>query len=133
MNDDVVKKLEYWAFKLCGKGEQEDAASDVMSEALKEIIKLRDETERMTRERDEARSKETDYGEGFTEGWDAAQNGAADEIERLRGALKIAAGYVRYCHDSWHLAHDLAEAWRDLTKIRAVLNDERAGELEGTP
>lgn len=41
MNDDVVKKLEYWAFKLCGKGEQEDAASDVMSEALKEINKLR--------------------------------------------------------------------------------------------
>ena len=43
MNDDVVKKLEYWAFKLCGKGEQEDAASDVMSEASKEIIKLRAE------------------------------------------------------------------------------------------
>ena len=57
MNDDVVKKLEYWAFKLCGKGEQEDAASDVMSEALKEIIKLRDETERLARERDEARAE----------------------------------------------------------------------------
>lgn len=56
MSKDVVKKLEYWAFKFSGKGEQEDAASDVMSEALKEIIKLRDETERLARERDEARA-----------------------------------------------------------------------------
>ncbi len=42
MSNDVVKKLEYWAFKLCGKGEQEDAASDVMSEALREIVKMRE-------------------------------------------------------------------------------------------
>lgn len=88
MNDDVVKKLEYWAFKLCGKGEQEDAASDVMSEALKEIIKLRDETERLARERDEARSKETDYREGFQEGWDAAHEGTAAVVEKLRAALR---------------------------------------------
>ena len=53
------------------------------------------------------------------------------ENERLRGALAMAAGYVRYCHDAWHETRDRAEALRDLTKIRAVLNDERAGELEG--
>ena len=57
MNDDVVKKLEYWAFKLCGKGEQEDAASDVMSEALREVVDLRAAVEKLTRELDEARAE----------------------------------------------------------------------------
>jgi hypothetical protein len=33
--------LRYWAFKLCGKGEQEDAASDVMTAAADEIERLR--------------------------------------------------------------------------------------------
>jgi len=42
MTVDVAEKLEYWAFKFCGKGEQEDAASDVMSEASKEIRKMRE-------------------------------------------------------------------------------------------
>jgi hypothetical protein len=69
------------------------------------------EVERLRAERDEARA----------------------EVERLRAALKIAAVYVRCCHDEWHLTRDRAEASRDLTKIRAVLNDERAGELEAKP
>jgi hypothetical protein len=34
--------LRYWAFKLCGKGEQEDAASDVMTAAANEIERLRE-------------------------------------------------------------------------------------------
>ena len=41
------------------------------------------EVERLTRERDEARSKETDYHEGLYEGWNAAQEAAAVENERL--------------------------------------------------
>lgn len=69
------------------------------------------EVEKMTRERDEARA----------------------EVERLREALKIAASYVNSCYHAWYRPHDLAEALRDLTKIREVLNDERAGELEGKP
>ena len=55
------------------------------------------------------------------------------EVERLREVLKIAAGYVNGCYHAWHLTRDRAEAWRDLTKIREVLNDERAGELEAKP
>lgn len=55
------------------------------------------------------------------------------EVERLREALKIAAIYVNSCYHEWYQPHDLAEALRDLTKIREVLNDERAGELEGKP
>jgi hypothetical protein len=35
--------LRYWAFKLCGKGEQEEAASDVMTAAATEIERLRAE------------------------------------------------------------------------------------------
>lgn len=58
---------------------------------------------------------------------------AAAEVERLREALKIAAGYVNGCYHAWHLTRDRAEALRDLTKIREALNDERAGELEAKP
>ena len=54
---------------------------------------------------------------------------ARAEVERLREALKIAAVYVNGCYHAWHLTRDRAEAWRDLTKIREALNDERAGEL----
>jgi rubrerythrin len=39
--------LRYWAFKLCGKGEQEDAASDVMTAAATEIERLRAENARL--------------------------------------------------------------------------------------
>lgn len=42
MSDDIEGKLEYWAFKFCGKGEQEDAASDVMSDAAREFKKMRE-------------------------------------------------------------------------------------------
>lgn len=55
------------------------------------------------------------------------------ENERLRETLKIAASYVNSCYHEWYRPHDLAEALRDLTKIREVLNDERAGELEAKP
>ena len=51
-------------------------------------------------------------------------------VEGLRAALKIAAVYVMSCYHEWHVTRDRAEALRDLTKIREVLNDERAGELE---
>jgi len=41
------KLLRYWAFKLCGKGEQEEAASDVMTAAATEIERLRAENARL--------------------------------------------------------------------------------------
>lgn len=74
-------------------------------------VQAADEIEKRTRERDEARA----------------------EVEKLRVVLKIAASYVNSCYHEWYLPRDLAEALRDLTKIREVLNDERAGELEGKP
>ena len=37
MTDDLVKRLQWWAFKFCGKGEQENLASDAMSEAAARI------------------------------------------------------------------------------------------------
>ena len=39
--------LRYWAFKLCGKGEQESAASDVMTAAADEIERLREENDKL--------------------------------------------------------------------------------------
>lgn len=60
------------------------SCSLAIRESVEEIKWLRAEVEKLTRERDEARSKETDYREGFDEGWAAAQKGAAAEVERLR-------------------------------------------------
>ena len=59
------------------------------------------EVERLTRERDEARSRETDYGEGFGEGWAAAQKGAAAEVERLREALTDMLTGWRYIRETY--------------------------------
>ena len=38
---DIVESLRWWAYKFCGKGAQEDDASDVMTNAIHEIEKLR--------------------------------------------------------------------------------------------
>lgn len=38
---DIVERLKYWAFKFCGKGRQEDQASDVMTAAAAEIERWR--------------------------------------------------------------------------------------------
>ena len=40
MTDDLVTRLRKWAFKFCGKGEQEDFASNAMSEAADRIEEL---------------------------------------------------------------------------------------------
>jgi hypothetical protein len=39
--DDLVEHLKYWAFKFCGRGDKENIASDVMTEAWEEIERLR--------------------------------------------------------------------------------------------
>ena len=44
---DIVERLRWWAYKFCGKGVQEDDASDVMTNAIQEIEKLRRENEIM--------------------------------------------------------------------------------------
>tara|TARA_R110000823_G_scaffold307666_1_gene430886 strand:+ start:21 stop:422 length:402 start_codon:yes stop_codon:yes gene_type:complete len=40
MTDELVERLRRWAFKFSGKGEQENLASDAMSEAADYIEKL---------------------------------------------------------------------------------------------
>lgn len=58
------------------------------------LVLQRQEIERLTRECDEAWSKETDYGEGFEEGWAAAQKQAAAEVVRLRKEAWIGAALM---------------------------------------
>jgi hypothetical protein len=43
MTNDLVKRLSWLAFKFCGKGEQENLASDAMSDAIRRIEKLEGE------------------------------------------------------------------------------------------
>ena len=40
LSKDLLTRLRWWAFKFCGKGEQENLASDAMSEAVRRIEKL---------------------------------------------------------------------------------------------
>jgi hypothetical protein len=40
LSKDLLVRLRWWAFKFCGKGEQENLASDAMSEAVSRIKKL---------------------------------------------------------------------------------------------
>jgi hypothetical protein len=39
-SEDLLIRLSFWAFKFCGKGEQENMASDTMSEAKTRIEEL---------------------------------------------------------------------------------------------
>jgi archaellum component FlaC len=48
--NDMVENLKYLSFKLCGKGELEDNASDVMGDAAIEIERLRREVKRLSQE-----------------------------------------------------------------------------------
>ena len=51
MSEDLLVRLRWWAFKFCGKGEQENFASDAMSEAVSYIEKLEAALEKISRER----------------------------------------------------------------------------------
>lgn len=75
------------------------------------------EAEKLTRERDEARSKETDYREGFQEGWDAAHEGTAAVVKKLREALKEWDALIV------HQFHGSRDAMSDMQ--RAALNTKR--------
>jgi hypothetical protein len=48
MSKDLLVRLRWWAFKFCGKGEQENLASDAMSEAVGRIEKLEAALNRVT-------------------------------------------------------------------------------------
>jgi len=64
---DIVEQLKYWAFKFCGKGGQEDMASDVMTEAWGKIERLREEIiqikENKAKVLQECRKNEIRHGE----------------------------------------------------------------------
>jgi len=99
MTDDVAEKLEYWAFKFCGKGEQEDAASDVMSEASKEIRKMREARAEVERLR-------ADH--------DALRGAAREYLETLGGALK--SGKFEMCGTA-EMAHFVRQAMQKLDSL----------------
>jgi len=52
-NDDLVEHLKYWAFKFCGKGDKENIASDVMTEAWEEIERLQGALQKIAAVEDE--------------------------------------------------------------------------------
>ena len=79
-----------------------------------------DRIERLTRERDESKSKETDYREGFEEGWDAAQRGAADEIEKLTRERDEARAEVERLREALRDALDGLRYWVPQTSVGAV-------------
>ena len=72
--DVIVERLKFWAFKFCGKGGQEDKASDAMTAGWEEIERLRDENEKLRNE------KRIVVERKF---WESYQK-TMHEIERLR-------------------------------------------------
>jgi hypothetical protein len=75
MTDDLVEKLRRWAFKFCGKGEQENLASDAMSEAADRIEHLERELVEERHSREVAAAK----------GWEFS-----DRIKELEKKLQLA-------------------------------------------
>ena len=45
--DVIVERLKFWAFKFCGKGGQEDKASDAMTAGWEEIERLREDNTKL--------------------------------------------------------------------------------------
>ena len=74
LSKDLLTRLRWWAFKFCGKGEQENLASDAMSEAVSRIEKLeaalREITWIATPDHEEARNKATEIARKALEGKD---------------------------------------------------------------
>jgi len=70
---DIVERLQYWAFKFCGKGEREDIASDAMTDGWREIERLRDEVDHLHK---------------MTIEWSKLHMEDVKETERLREANK---------------------------------------------
>ena len=76
MTDDLVTRLRKWAFKFCGKGEQEDFASNAMSEAADHIEHLERELGEERHSREVAAAK----------GWELS-----DRIKELEFVLSFIA------------------------------------------
>jgi hypothetical protein len=79
--------LRYWAFKLCGKGEQEDAASDVMTAAATEIERLRAENARL---REALEMMLGCYKHHEAQGyWTLIRTHKSKELDAARAALEV--------------------------------------------
>jgi hypothetical protein len=85
MSKDLLVRLRWWAFKFCGKGEQENLASDAMSEAVSRIEKLVEENGVLfvTNVRLNSRA-------------DLDSDGYVDRIEKLEAALREAAEEILF-------------------------------------
>lgn len=117
MNDGVEKKLEYWAFRFCGRGEQEDAASDVMSEASKEIIKLRAER----RERIATAAMQALIAEPKWVGH-LPQNAQWPEMQISKTAIRFARFLIAEIDREQESATSVEQLTRDLNEARAKLS-----------
>ena len=117
MNDGVEKKLEYWAFKFCKKGEQEDAASDVMSEASKEIIKLRAERrERIATAAMQALMENPKWVGHMP------QNAQWPEMQIAKTAARFARSLINELDREQESATSVEQLTRDLNEARAKLS-----------
>jgi len=67
MTDDLVERLRRWAFKFCGKGEQENLASDAMSEAADRIEHLERELVEERHSREVASAKGWEFSDRIKE------------------------------------------------------------------
>lgn len=125
---DIVERLRWWAYKFCGKGVQEDDASDVMTNAIKEIERLRKNFATAEHEMKVADQNRMFFQKEYERWMSIAQDQSA-HITELNEAIGKYVETVVYCEGVTFI-DGLDDEWAKL--IRSISDEwiERMGEKE---
>jgi hypothetical protein len=125
---DIVERLRWWAYKFCGKGVQEDDASDVMTNAIQEIERLRKNFATAEHEMKVADQNRMFFQKEYERWMSIAQDQSA-HITELNEAIGKYVETVVYCEGVTFI-DGLDDEWAKL--IRSISDEwiERMGEKE---
>ena len=119
---DIVERLRWWAYKFCGKGVQEDDASDVMTNAIQEIERLRKNFATAEHEMKVADQNRMFFQKEYERWMSMAQEMNAYSV-RLETAIYNYVNTVMYCEgvtfidgldDEW--AKLICDVWKEQRK-----------------
>ena len=119
---DIVERLRWWAYKFCGKGVQEDDASDVMTNAIQEIERLRKNFATAEHEMKVADQNRMFFQKEYERWMSMAQEMNAYSV-RLETAIYNYVNTVMYCEgvtfidgldDEW--AKLICDVWKEQHK-----------------
>ena len=117
---DIVERLRWWAYKFCGKGVQEDDASDVMTNAIQEIERLRKNFATAEHEMKVADQNRMFFQKEYERWMSIAQDQSAHITELNEAIGKYVETVVGYegvtfidgVHDEWaKLIRSISDEW----------------------